>query len=119
MTTQRDLLLSTTEKLKAKQRELFLTTVDKLTGAVAIRDTYTGEHSQRVTRFALLLGQQLHLSAEDLELIRIGTPMHDLGKIDIPDAILRKPGKLTPAEFDVMKTHTTRGAEIVGMIPDL
>jgi putative nucleotidyltransferase with HDIG domain len=102
-----------------KQRELFLAAIEHLARAVEIRDTYTGAHSQRVTLFATLLGQQLRLSAEDLELIRIGTPLHDIGKIGIEDAILRKPGKLTPAEFDIMKTHTTKGAEIIEKAPDL
>ena len=102
-----------------KQQELFHFTVAKLAQAVGLRDTYTGDHSQRVTRFALLLGGQLHLSAEELEVLRYATPLHDLGKIGIEDAILRKPGPLTPEEFDRMKTHTTKGAEIVKMIPDL
>jgi putative nucleotidyltransferase with HDIG domain len=101
------------------QRELFLFTIEKLAQAVELRDTYTGEHSRRVTRFAVLLGPQLRLSAEDVELLRIGTPLHDVGKIGIEDAILRKPGPLTPAEFEVMKTHVTKGAEIIEKVPDL
>jgi putative nucleotidyltransferase with HDIG domain len=101
------------------QCELFLFTIEKLAQAVELRDAYTGEHSRRVTRFAVLLGRQLRLSAEDVELIRIGTPLHDIGKIGIEDAILRKPGPLTPAEFEVMKTHVTKGAEIIEKMPDL
>ena len=100
------------------QRELLLFAVEKLARAVELRDAYTGAHSQRVTVFALLLGEQLHLSAEDLELIRFGTPLHDLGKIGIADAILRKPDQLTPAEFEQMKLHTVRGAETVALISD-
>ena len=119
MPTQRDLLIAEMEDLKMKTRELFLSTIEHLARAVEIRDTYTGQHSQRVAAFAILLGQQLHLSAEDVELIRVGTLLHDLGKIGIEDAILRKPGKLTAAEFDIMKTHTSKGAEIVAMVPDL
>ena len=102
-----------------KQRELLLSTIEKLARAVELRDAYTCEHSQRVTFFAILLGQQFHLSAEDLELIRIGTPLHDIGKIGIDDAILRKPGRLTQEEFEIMKTHTTKGAELIQPIPDL
>ncbi len=102
-----------------QQREIFLSAVEKLAQAVALRDTHTGEHSRRVTVFALLLGRQLHLSAEELELIRIAAPLHDLGKIGIEDAILRKTGPLTPKEFDTMKAHTTKGAEILKPIPDL
>ena len=102
-----------------KQRELLLYTAEKLATAVEMRDAYTGDHSQRVTCFALLLGQQLHLSAEDLELIRLGTPLHDFGKIGIPDAILRKPDRLTQEEFEIMKTHATKGFELIQNIPYL
>jgi putative nucleotidyltransferase with HDIG domain len=102
-----------------KQHELLASTVANLARAVELRDAYTGEHSRRVTRFAIFLGRQLHLSAEDVALIRIGTPLHDIGKIGITDAILRKPGKLTPEEFEVMKTHTTKGAEIITKVPFL
>jgi putative nucleotidyltransferase with HDIG domain len=119
VTKQRELLLSTNEKLRTKQRELFFSTIEDLATAVALRDAYTGKHSQRVTSFAILLGRQLHLSDEDLELIRTGTPLHDIGKIGIADAILRKPGRLTTEEFEIMKTHTTKGAEIIQLIPDL
>jgi HD-GYP domain-containing protein (c-di-GMP phosphodiesterase class II) len=119
MNQQRELLLANIAKLKNQQHELFLSTVANLTGAVGLRDTYTGDHSRRVTRFALLLGRQLHLSTEDLEVLRFATPLHDIGKIGIADAILRKAGPLTPEEFDVMKTHTTMGAKILEPVPDL
>jgi putative nucleotidyltransferase with HDIG domain len=118
MTTQRE-LLAEREKLVAKQRELFLTTVENLATAVGLRDTYTGEHSRRVTRFAFLLGEELRLSTADLKSIRVGTPLHDIGKIGIEDSILRKPDKLTPDEFAVMKTHPVKGAEMVALITDL
>ena len=118
MTKVRESLLATKEKLARKQRELFLFTVENFAQAVGLRDSYTGEHSRRVTHFALLLGEQLHLSAEDREVIRFGTPLHDLGKIGIEDFILRKPDKLAPGEFEQMKLHTVKGAEIVGLIPD-
>jgi len=118
MTNERVLLLAKTEDLKKKQHELFLSTVDNLATAVKLRDTYTGQHSQRVTRFAMLLGGQLRLSTADLEMIRFGAPLHDIGKIGIEDAILRKPGPLTPEEFEVMKTHTTGGVKIIELISD-
>jgi HD-GYP domain-containing protein (c-di-GMP phosphodiesterase class II) len=72
-----------------------------------------------VTIFAQLLGQRLALPQSDLELLRIGTPLHDLGKIGIEDAILRKPGPLTPEEFRIMQTHTIKGDAIIATIPDL
>jgi putative nucleotidyltransferase with HDIG domain len=106
-------------QLLRRQRELFLNTITILAQAVELRDTYTGGHTNRVTAYALLLGQELDLSAEDLNLIKTGTPLHDIGKIGIDDSILRKPGKLTPAEFEIMKTHTTKGAKILEQLPDL
>jgi HD-GYP domain-containing protein (c-di-GMP phosphodiesterase class II) len=119
MTNKRELLLSTMENLKTKQGELFRLMIEKLAQAVYVRDAYTGEHSRRVTLFARLLGQKLHLSAEDLEVIRFATPLHDIGKIGIADGILRKPGPLTAQEFDIMKTHTTMGAKILEPTPGL
>src|SRR5205807_8747206 len=83
------------------------------------RDQYTGGHTARVTNYSLLLADQLSLSAGDKELLRIGTPLHDIGKIGIDDAILRKPDRLTPEEFEAMKLHTVKGAEILATVPDL
>jgi len=67
----------------------------------------------------MLLGEHLDLSTEDLNWIRLGTPLHDIGKIGIPDEILNKPGRLTPDEFKIMQTHTTKGAKILEQVPDL
>lgn len=106
-------------QLLRKQRELFLNTISILAQAVEMRDEYTGGHTARVTNYAHMLGGQLNLSAEQLRLIRIGTPLHDVGKIGIDDAILRKPGRLTPEESRVMQTHTVKGAAILATIPDL
>jgi putative nucleotidyltransferase with HDIG domain len=105
--------------LLRKQRDLFLNTITILAQAVELRDTYTGGHTARVTAYSLLLAQKLELSSKDQNLVRIGTPLHDIGKIGIDDAILRKPGKLTPEEFEVMKSHTVKGATILATIPDL
>jgi putative nucleotidyltransferase with HDIG domain len=106
-------------QLLRKQRELFYNTITILAQAVELRDQYTGGHTHRVTAYSVLLGQELDLPAADLELIRTGTPLHDIGKIGIDDSILRKPGRLTPAEFEIMKTHTTKGAKILEQVPDL
>ena len=108
-----------TAALKNIHQELFLSTVANLAQAVELRDTYTGDHSRRVTSFALLLGRHLQLSAEDLEMLRLATPLHDICKIGIDDAILRKPSPLSPEEFDIMKTHTTKGVKFLEPIPDL
>lgn len=106
-------------QLLRRQRDLFLETITTLAQSVELRDQYTGGHTQRVSTYSLLLAQHLEVPVPDIELIRIGTPLHDVGKIGIDDAILRKPDKLTPQEFEIMKTHTTKGAEIVATIRDL
>ena len=102
-----------------KQRDLFLDTITVLAQAVELKDEYTGGHIYRVTTYSTLLAEKLEMSPEDMNLIRIGTPLHDIGKIGIDDAILRKPDKLTPEEFEAMKLHTVKGAEIVNTVPDL
>jgi putative nucleotidyltransferase with HDIG domain len=101
------------------QRQRLVAGLEQMAQTVEKRDAYTGEHSRRVASFAVLLGEQLRLSADDLELLRLAAAVHDIGKIEIEDAILRKPGPLAPAEFEVMKTHTTKGAKILEPVPDL
>ena len=105
--------------LLRKQRELFLKTIMMLAQMVELRDEYTGGHTQRVTRYADLLAEQLGLPDDERELIRIGTPLHDIGKIGIADEILRAPRRLTPDEFAVMQTHTTLGADYLHAITEL
>jgi putative nucleotidyltransferase with HDIG domain len=106
-------------QLLRKQRDLFLDTITILAQAVELRDQYTGGHTQRVSTYSVLLAEGLEMRLDDVELIRLGTPLHDIGKIGIDDAILRKPDKLTDAEFEIMKSHTVKGAEIVQTVPDL
>jgi putative nucleotidyltransferase with HDIG domain len=106
-------------QLLRKQRDLFLKTISILGQAIELRDTRTGGHTARVTDYSLLLAGEVGLPAEEVELVRIGTPLHDIGKIGIRDDILQKPGRLTPEEFEEMKTHTVKGAEILATIPDL
>ncbi len=106
-------------QLLRKQRDLFLNTITILGQAVELRDEYTGGHTQRVTNYSVALAQQLEIPSTEVEHIRIGTPLHDIGKIGIDDAILRKPGRLTPEEFAIMQTHTIKGEAIIRTIPDL
>ncbi|HEX7118129.1 MAG TPA: HD domain-containing phosphohydrolase [Longimicrobiales bacterium] len=81
--------------------------------AAEYRDDATGEHTRRVGELSGQIALQLGMSAEDVEIIRRAATLHDIGKIGIPDHILLKPGKLTPDEFEIMKTHTTIGARIL------
>jgi len=106
-------------QLLRRQKEQFLKTVTVLAQAVELRDDYTGNHTQRVTRYATMLGEKLELPEDQIELIKIGGPLHDIGKIGIDDAILRKPGRLTGEEYEIMKTHTTKGAEILSSVSEM
>jgi putative nucleotidyltransferase with HDIG domain len=106
-------------QLLKKQRDLFIKTITMLAQLVELRDEYTGNHTQRVTRYAALLGEKLELPEDQMELLRLGTPLHDIGKIGIPDEILRAPRRLTAQEFAVMQTHTTIGAGFLADIAEL
>ena len=106
-------------QLLRRQKDQFLKTINVLAQAVELRDDYTGNHTQRVTRYATMLGEKLELPDDQLELIKIGGPLHDIGKIGIDDAILRKPGRLTAEEFAIMQTHATKGAEILASVPEM
>ena len=100
-------------QLVESQAEQFLQTVTTLARAVDMRDQETGDHTKRVTDFALLLAEDLSTTPADKYAIRIGAPLHDIGKIGVDDAVLRKPGKLTDGEFEHMKTHTVKGAQMI------
>jgi HD-GYP domain-containing protein (c-di-GMP phosphodiesterase class II) len=106
-------------QLAENQRTLFMQTVTALAQAVEVRDQYTGGHTQRVTRYALMLAEELKLSVAERHQIQIATPLHDIGKIAVDDAVLRKPGRLTPEEFEHMKSHVLKGAAILETIPGL
>ncbi|MCB1861289.1 MAG: response regulator [Gammaproteobacteria bacterium] len=98
-----------TRKLLRTQAEI----IQRLGYAAEFRDTETGEHTIRVGRYSELLAKRIGLANEEAERILYAAPMHDIGKIGIPDAILLKPGRLNKEEWAVMKTHTTIGARIL------
>jgi diguanylate cyclase (GGDEF)-like protein len=95
------------------------TVLDALVTAVDKRDHYTRKHSEDVTEYSLMIARELGLSEETMRTLRIAGLLHDLGKIAIPDAILRKPSALTDEEFEVMKQHPVLGYLIVSAIPSL
>src|SRR5436853_6377944 len=90
-----------------------------LAGAEDKKVPYTKGHSDRVTRYSVILATELALTSEEIEKIRISALLHDVGKIGIEDRILKKPGALTPEEFEIMKTHTTKGANILRPVKQL
>ena len=85
-----------------------------LANVIDLRDTDTMGHSKGVAQYAALLSKKLGLSPEQIEQIQKTGLLHDIGKIGIPDSILLKPDRLTPEEFEIIKEHPVRGAEIVG-----
>jgi HD-GYP domain-containing protein (c-di-GMP phosphodiesterase class II) len=102
-----------------ENRELFMGSIQMLAGAVDEKDPYTRGHSDRVTRYSLLIAKEMGHSPEFMETLRISAQLHDVGKIGIEDHILKKPGALTEEEFEVMKTHTTKGANILRPVTQL
>jgi HD-GYP domain-containing protein (c-di-GMP phosphodiesterase class II) len=92
---------------------------DVLARVISARDATTSLHQVRVAAYALLIGEAMQLSTRELYLLRIGAPLHDIGKIGIDDAILRKPGRLTPAESAIMKTHVVMGTRIIEQVVEL
>ena len=98
-----------TRELESAQIEI----IERLAKAAEFRDDSTGQHTERVGEMAALLARELGLSDAHVTLIRRAAPLHDVGKIGIPDAILLKLGKLTAAEFELVKTHTSIGARIL------
>lgn len=98
-----------TRELEDAQSEILA----RLAAAGEHRDDDTGRHTIRVGELSAAIAQTLGLASEAVQLIRAAAPLHDVGKIGVPDHILLKSGKLTPEEFDVMKTHTTIGAAIL------
>jgi HD-GYP domain-containing protein (c-di-GMP phosphodiesterase class II) len=86
---------------------------------VDTKDHYTRAHSEDVTGYALFLADVLSLSDEERRLLRLAGLLHDIGKIGIPDGILRKPAPLTGEEYDIVKQHVALGDAIVGAVPQL
>ncbi len=104
------------DRVRQRTRDLEEARIEILTRlakAAEFRDDITGKHTHRVGELAANLATRLGLPPSDVELIRLAAPLHDVGKIGIPDHILLKPEALTSDEFEVMKTHTTIGAKIL------
>ena len=102
-----------------ENRALFMGSIQMLAGAVDEKDPYTRGHSDRVTRYSLMVAKEMGLPSPFLEILQISAQLHDVGKIGIEDHILKKPGALTAEEFEVMKTHTTKGANILRPVKQL
>lgn len=90
-----------------------LETIYRLTRAAEYKDEDTGAHIQRMSNYAAVVAREMGLNPQTVEYILYATPMHDIGKIGIPDSILLKPGRLDPDEWEIMKQHTVIGARIL------
>jgi HD-GYP domain-containing protein (c-di-GMP phosphodiesterase class II) len=102
-----------------ENRALFMGSIQMLAGAVDEKDPYTRGHSDRVTRYSMMVAKEMNLPSSFMETLQISAQLHDVGKIGIEDHILKKPGALTAEEFEVMKTHTTKGANILRPVTQL
>lgn len=104
------------DRVLERTRELYdtrLQIVRRLGRAAEFRDNETGLHAIRMSKISVALAEAYGMSSDECELLLNASPMHDVGKIGIPDKILLKPGKFEPHEWEVMKTHTTIGADIL------
>lgn len=102
--------------LRERLTNLFIKTVAALAEAVDAKDPYTRHHSKWVTHWSVLFGKWLNLQPEQIDTLHVGGLMHDLGKIAVPDEVLRKTQLLTPEEYELIKMHPSKGAEILSHV---
>jgi len=116
------LVANRTEQLRRAMTDLersYDITLEALGGALDMKDAETEGHSKRVTAFTIAIAKAMGLSREEIAVIARGAFLHDIGKMAIPDAILRKPGALTPDEIAVMREHCYQGYQVLKNIPFL
>ncbi len=97
-------------------QELFVDSIQTIANAIDARDEYTQGHCTRVSEYSVMMGKELGMNEEDLEGLRCAAILHDVGKIGIKDSILNSTAKLTPEEFEEMKSHVIKGAKILEQI---
>ena len=108
-----DALRSAVRLAEAESEATYLGVIGALAAALDARDPYTSGHSERVAGLSVAIGRKLQLPEEDIETLRLGALLHDIGKIGVSDVVLRKPGTLTPDEFEQIKRHPLLGARIL------
>ena len=104
---------------EADTRAAYLGAIRALAATLDARDPYTAGHSERVSALSVLMGRHMHLADADLDVLRLGALLHDIGKIGLSDEVLRKPGPLTSEEFEQLKRHPALGARILRQVPFL
>jgi diguanylate cyclase (GGDEF)-like protein len=108
-----------TAELYRELEQTYVGTAAALAAALEAKDDYTADHAQSIADLAVEVGRELGLDRRELRDLRYGAIFHDIGKIAVPDAILHKPGKLTDAEFEVVKRHPAAGEQILAPVPFL
>jgi putative nucleotidyltransferase with HDIG domain len=119
LATRFNSLLDALAAAAEEARGAYVAAIRALAAALDARDPYTAGHSERVSDLSVRLGIRLGLPDDEIQVLRVGALLHDIGKIGVPDAILQKPGPLTPAEVERIKAHTTLGARILAHVPFL
>ncbi len=119
MTDDLELYIQQIRKAGEENKALFLGTIRALAAAVDEKDPYTRGHSDRVTKYSVIIARALDLDEKTVETISISALLHDVGKIGIDDKILKKPGFLTPEEFEIMKQHPVKGFNIMKTIEQM
>ena len=104
---------------EAETQSAYVGAIRALAMALDARDPYTAGHSERVSAISVAIGRQMGLAGDELEVLRLGALLHDIGKIGVSDDVLRKPGELTPEEFELIKQHPGLGARILRSVPFL
>ena len=94
----------------------YIDTLSALTSAIDAKDSYTRGHSERVTELSIRLAAEVGIASEEIEKIKLGGLLHDIGKIGIPEGILNKPGRLNDEEFEIIKSHPDLGLHILGKV---
>ncbi len=102
-----------------KMQEQYLQTMRAFASAVEAKDSYTRGHSEKVMELAVLLARRMGLESDELEVVRFAGLLHDIGKIGVPEQILNKPGRLTPAEFEEIKKHPQAGFNIISDVASM
>lgn len=104
---------------RERERSLYRASVEALAAAVDARDPATHDHSRRVARIARTIAERMGLPRDEIERIELAALLHDIGKLGVPDDVLRKPSKLTPSEWAIVRAHPSIGAEILAAHPQL
>jgi putative nucleotidyltransferase with HDIG domain len=112
-------LMQSLDDAEAQTRSAYVGAIKALAAALDARDPYTAGHSERVSALSVAIGRELRLSDAELDVLRLGALLHDIGKIGITDNVLRKPGPLTHEEFEAIKAHARLGSRILKPVPFL